>query len=501
MPDIYQAGAMVPDFKGTVRGAVTLILHQPQDVDALLALCELAGTPPEDPMHAVYRELSTSGFDSKSWLWWKRRLPSRLSSEVTQQDPAPIDRLTDVLTLAKEIWEKEKQIWPKEENNLALSCSIADPSAPGYPEFEIETDVPMFALRPGSLTAAFLKRHFKAALFSIGLFNGGGATAFARAENLVERMRQEALAATTYKLPSLLETTPADLADDAKGDGKMLLVFVHGLLSTDAGTFDELINRLVKDPFVVTGFPHNTLGKIQDNALDLARAISAAINGGPNFVGLVCHSRGGLVARMAAEYLYQEDRKTGSQFWKTRLRICVTFGTPHLGSDLAESPEEFIGTFAAQASLRATRKTASLLDVLAYRAEHDGFPGIEDLKPEGDFLRKLQDQEQGVSPNIHVVAVGGRAPDGIKHKLADRVFGKSEHDLIVRLSSSLPNFLPAAQRSPANCDHFGYFESSQSAILDNIAATLREAAKPDPAATTSLTMPRIRYKTSPQSPA
>jgi hypothetical protein len=71
--------------------------------------------------------------------------------------------------------------WEKEAGNLPLSCSVADPSAAGYPELEIETGVPILTLRPGSLTAAILKGRFKAVLFSITLFTGGGTTAFARA--------------------------------------------------------------------------------------------------------------------------------------------------------------------------------------------------------------------------------------------------------------------------------------------------------------------------------
>jgi hypothetical protein len=494
MPDVYQAGTLVPEIKGIVRGGVTVVLHRREEADGLLALCQLAGAPPEDPMHAIHRELSKSGLDSQAWLLWKRRLYSTRTQETTQGEQAPIDRLVDAITLAKEIWEKEG-------DGLALAVSIADPSTNAYPEFEVENAVPVLALRPGSLTAMILKGRFKALWFSVCLFAGGGATAYARSDNLVEKMRKEALAnPNCIQLPVLRDVTANNLADDSRGDHKMLVVFVHGLLSTDAGHFDGLIKRLDVGPFVVAGFPHNTLAKIEINARELARDLNGAISDGPNPVGLVCHSRGGLVARMAAEYLYEEDQKKDQDFWRDRLRICVTFGTPHLGSDLAESPEEFIGTFAAQASLRATRQIASLLDLLIYSYEHDGFPGIEDLKPEGQFLRHLETQERGISPNIPIIAIGGRAPSGgTKSKFADRIFGTSEHDVVVRLKSSLPSFLPANHRVPTNCDHFGYFDETQHSILDSVVKVLRQAYTPTPEAkTSSPTMETLRFTTQSQ---
>ncbi len=50
MPDIYPAGKYIPEMDGTVQGGVTVVVHRPEDVDGLLALCKLADKPPEEPL-------------------------------------------------------------------------------------------------------------------------------------------------------------------------------------------------------------------------------------------------------------------------------------------------------------------------------------------------------------------------------------------------------------------------------------------------------------------
>jgi hypothetical protein len=469
MPDVYQPDLTVPELGGAVKGGITIVIHRREEVEGLLAVCELAGRPPEDPMHAVFRALNESALDLAGWIRWKRRLhlPSPQSFEDTELED--VDELHDVLSLANDIWQNQRQ----DADKLCLALIIADPASSSYPVLEIEGSNPLLVLHKGSIIVNLIKGRWRAAVFAVCLALGGGATPSARALHLIEQWRREALQEPGVEpLKELTALSAADLVDK-----KAVIVFVHGLLSIDVGHFDALIKRLKSDTkLLLTGFPHNTLGPISRNARDLARALSGAIGQRPLLVALVCHSRGGLVARQAAEFLYQEDAKKSEPVWNHRLRLCLTFGTPHLGADLAEAPSEFVGAFVAHASARATRSIASLVDVLSYRCAHDGFPGIEELKPEGDFLGKLEELEKGVSPNVKIVAIGGRARiTGAQTAIARRVFGDSDHDLVVRLHSSLPGFLDLEQRIETDCNHFEYFdEASQKGVLDQVSARVKK---------------------------
>jgi len=135
-----------------------------------------------------------------------------------------------------------------------------------------------------------------------------------------------------------------------------------------------------------------------------------------------------------------------------------------------------MGAFVVEASVHGAKDITALVDVLSYRYAHKGFPGIEDLKPGSDFLNRLEEQEKGVSPNVKIVAIGGRAQvGGARATIAKRVFGNTEHDQVVRLRSSLPDFLDPERRIDTRCTHFEYFdEATQKGVLDQISALLKE---------------------------
>ncbi len=471
MPDVYQSEQTIPELGAAVQGGATVVIHGPEELDGLLAICELAGQPPEDPMHAVFRAVSQPALNLPGWKQWRERSRVYRSERLPDEEVPVVENLQDALWLARNIWSKQDA-----REKLSLTMSIADPASSSYPEMTVQTGTAVLAFQNGSVIANLTKGPLQAAYFVLCFALGGGAAPSARAEHLVERLRQRAMREPNVEpLHDVSKLRTQDLAES-----RALVVFVHGLLSIDVGRFDALIRRLTAEKgengLLTAGFPHNTLGPIARNARELARALSGAVGERAIPVGLVCHSRGGLVARQAAEYLYQEDAKRTQPVWKDRLRVCVTFGTPHLGAELAEAPSGFMGAFVAEASLHGTRDIASLVDVLAYRQAHDGFPGIEDLCPESKFLKELEEQEKGVSPNVKIVAVGGRATTtGAVGVMTNKLYGTSEHDQVVRLRSSLPDFLDPERRIETQSTHFEYFdEMSQREVLDQISATLRE---------------------------
>src|SRR5262249_17392710 len=155
-------------------------------------------------------------------------------------------------------------------------------------------------------------------------------------------------------LRSLSEISPAEV-------GASLVVLVHGLCSTDVGTFGDFETHLRSLPGVtVAGFPHDSLTTpIRLNARALAQQI---VKLGKPGLRLVCHSRGGLVARQTFVYLKDEPPPAAGGRW---LHSCVTFGTPHLGTSVATSPQTLTGITMAALHVQRSPAAASLVDVLS----------------------------------------------------------------------------------------------------------------------------------------
>jgi len=165
--------------------------------------------------------------------------------------------------------------------------------------------------------------------------------------------------------------------------------------------------------------------------------------------------------------------------WVDRIGGIVTFGTPHLGAAIAE-PGFKSGREAAVylMMLNGTKKAASIGDVLTLIGER-AVEGIEDLKAfdastndrENSFAAGLLDKEQALQwPNggnrPDTLVVGGRLSVAQKtawrrklvagfmtHKL-----GRDDHDLVVELSSSIPDLFDANFTVQVESDHFSYFD-------------------------------------------
>ena len=125
---------------------------------------------------------------------------------------------------------------------------------------------------------------------------------------------------------------------------------------------------------------------------------------------------------------------------------------------------------------------ALVVDVLLYCHRQDGFPGIDDLSPRSarydSFLKRLEGLE-GLGPKDKILAVGGVAqPAGpMARFFVNRLLGGSDHDLVVRRSSSLPGYLSPQQRIKGDCDHFSYLVEAQSDIHGRVAEAIKEALK------------------------
>lgn len=493
MPKIYTSGTKLPESNATVSGGLAIELHDPADIDGVIAICALAPQPPEAPMASVYRVFSDPSLDISAWATHWRDLESLRPTSLritappqstnykqtdSHEDEVPfpdtlIGKLRMALTLAKDLWQSQGD----ETLLLSLIVLIAEPVGKETTELHLDGDGAALVIRPGSLIVEVQPFPLRAATFAVCLVVGGGTSTSARRTGMVARLRIDAEARGGRSLKDIRELVPSDPEE-------FLAVLIHGLFATDVGTFGTLQERL-EQSFEVVGFPHDTLSEsIEANGRELAQRLYSLRQNYSKIV-LIAHSRGGLVARSAAVQL--KDRGD-----RPSLR-CVTFGTPHLGAEMAENPGSLIASIVLLKGGLIDKSVASIVDILCCVSELGNLPGISDLRPAstpGTWLAKLQ-AEEGLFPDnlMKLCVVGGaKRAVGLKQKIANfavrRVMGDKDSDLVVALSSSLPLLNgDNALHLEVNCDHFSYFEKdqndtkSQKGIFDQVVSFLRGVDK------------------------
>ncbi len=483
MPDTYRNGRRIPELEGRFRGGVTVVVHTPAEIGGLLALASAARALPGDPLATVHRTLTARDVSLPEWPGWVRasrpptdREGKRSLAEgegwLPEGEPdRPIDTLCASLELAREVWSGQD---PDDARELALAMALP---RPGKRRVRIESGRPALVFDHGSLRARVLGAGRSLRRFAVALFPVARSR---RQANLVEALRERALGRNALPLPRL--DAPVDL-----GGQEALLVFVHGLVSTDAGTFDGLLRRLGQDPAFrrvkMVGWPHDSLARIRDNAADLAKLLQRTAAAGLP-IGFVCHSRGGLVARACAARLIKADGA-----WRDRLRGAVTFGTPHEGAELAEMGDAFLGKVLLLSTVARGGRSVPILDALWTVRGRRRLPGITDLRPRqggGRFLRRLEERELRLTrragvPALPLLAIGGQADRrGFAAWVSNRLLAGVAHDLVVPLSSSAPASFERTAHVVS--DHFSYFEPGAQASLDDAVSFLRAALLPAPPA-------------------
>ena len=204
--------------------------------------------------------------------------------------------------------------------------------------------------------------------------------------------------------------------------GKPLAVFVHGM-GMDASIWSSPTDaRVLAGRYPVTillrdhdlemrtafmdlrdlGYPVLTwsqsrpVGPIGIAVEELCEVISRHSPSASSGILLICHSRGGLIAR---KYLETPDR---------RVQFLATLSTPHRGTTLARwatyvSP---LASFLDRCIEKAVRREArtALLRILGFL----GSDGLKELLPGSSFYGGLHDSPQA---GARYVSVGGTSPD------------------------------------------------------------------------------------------
>lgn len=270
-----------------------------------------------------------------------RSIERDLAPVLTRTDPEKASALTGLrvaLSLAADLWLRD---WsPDDDSSLRAVVALADPGG----ELEIlEVTEPCLIYHEGSFRyllgplGSLPARARVAGAYVVSLVSGRGVAGTTIGRNLVEETRAEAVqryenSGESELIPDrLLPRTTIESSDQA------LVLLLHGLLSTDVGSFDAFIRRWREEersggvpPARILSWPHDTLDAIGNNARDLARLIEHVFDPRPVPVVFVAHSRGGLVARRTAVELARISASL-----RSCVRGCVTFGTPHEGADLA----------------------------------------------------------------------------------------------------------------------------------------------------------------------
>lgn len=452
MPMIYRRSTRIRELNGRVRNGLAVVAHTPDDILELEGLVDAVGRLPGDPLANMYRVLNNAGRSPSTWPRAEKAnaesLASMSSESLERRDTRAVSlRLS--LALARTIWSQQRD----DVDNLSLALVLPRPGR----RASIASRRPALVLDHGSIRARVLAAGGRLRDFGVALFPVARSK---RRANVVESLRDNT---PGLRLPRLETVQQAHL------DGKTgVVIFLHGLMSTDVGTFDKFVHALKAADFgpsqLLVSWPHDTLDPIEANAEDLSVLIEEKLGRSSLPIAFVCHSRGGLVARRTAVELLEIDRAR----WQSRLRGLVTFGTPHNGAELAENGDELLGKLLLLCTVGKRGGLIPLVDALWSVKDHKKLAGVSDLRPRsggGDFLRALRRAEGRIAKKaggvpLRLYAVGGNVKvDGFGGMLSRRYFGGAAHDLIVTLASATP--VSADQRAETTCDHFGYFSPNE----------------------------------------
>ena len=247
-------------------------------------------------------------------------------------------------------------------------------------------------------------------------------------------------------MAQLLDPVPVALPSPDMLRGRRSLLFIHGTTSSTAGAFAGLRqNAAVLERLYaayegrVVGFNHHTMSvPVIDNVRDLLTALATAP--GDYHFDIVCHSRGGLVARALAHLGPAAlPRPAGVN---VRIGRIVFVATPNAGTPLAD-PERLPGFVERLVNVvnllpdsGLTIASGALLSLAAAIVETGlpRLPGLVDQAPGSELQRALQPPPNGTE-GFHAFASdyqpSGNLIDVVKNRAVDRIFEAVGNDLVV----------------------------------------------------------------------
>ncbi|SEN30169.1 hypothetical protein SAMN05216404_103308 [Nitrosospira multiformis] len=252
----------------------------------------------------------------------------------------------------------------------------------------------------------------------------------------------------------LLDPTPTPVDNLAPYQGRRSLLLIHGTTSTTAGAFAGLVTQPVLLDRLhtmyegrVLGFNHHTLSvSVAENLRQFFSALAASA--GEYKFDILCHSRGGLLARALAHLTDVQAGKLTGTVWQRPSQAKVNIGhivfvaTPNSGTALAD-PERipgFVDRLANYVNMLPdatfTIASGALLSLAGAAAEValPRLPGLSDQAPDSLLQQMLAPPPRGFDrfyafssdyePRGDLISV-------IKDGVVDRIFRSKKNDLVV----------------------------------------------------------------------
>ena len=269
----------------------------------------------------------------------------------------------------------------------------------------------------------------------------------------------------------LLDPTPTPVGSLAPYQGRRSLLLIHGTTSTTAGAFSGLAKQpaLVERLYAmyegrVLGFNHHTMSvPVAENLRQFFGALAASP--GEYAFDIVCHSRGGLVARALAHLTDEQVGKLTGSAWQRPVGVKLNIGrivfvaTPNAGTALAE-PQRipgFVDRLANYVNMlpdaTLTIASGALLSLAGAVAEValPLLPGLADQVP-GSPLQQMLAPPTGGADRFNAFS-SDYEPEGdlasvVKDGVVDRIFGSEKNDLVVPRDgvATTPYFALPAER-------------------------------------------------------
>jgi len=248
-----------------------------------------------------------------------------------------------------------------------------------------------------------------------------------------------------YRSPEAPPLTPRDWEKLAEGRS---LLFVHGTFSTAHGAFSALSETTMHtlwDRYEgrVFAFNHFTMSHAPDRNVGwLIRQMPEGLR--LRDVDIVCHSRGGLVARTLAE----NPKAFGVETERIDVRRVVFVAVPNAGTLLADPKHmvQMIDRLTTVLNVLPTTFTTELLEAIITAVKVLGhgalqaLDGLASMNPKGNFMEKLNATgEKGATDYFAITADYEPTDPALKwisklrvaDKVIDRVFDGAANDLVV----------------------------------------------------------------------
>jgi hypothetical protein len=276
---------------------------------------------------------------------------------------------------------------------------------------------------------------------------------------------------------STAEARALDVEGWKRLSGGRALLMIHGTFSRAHSAFGALPREFVTALHHhydgrVFAFDHFTLS--HDPKQNVNALLERIPDGTRLDLDIVCHSRGGLVARLLTER--QGDFALGSR--KLRIANVVFVGTPNAGTTLADAEHvgDFIDTYTNLLNFIPDVGISDVLGVIVTVAKQlavgvaKGLPGLQSMRPGGDFATWLNAAGTSGGETRYFSLSSNFTPNepGLRElaadRLMDRIF-KAANDLVVPTESVFsPNgssSFPIKQRfvfeGSDGVGHTGYF--------------------------------------------